>query len=226
VNKGNFKPFVNEIKNIGLNDTFIAITHYIPKSIPNFYFLANGIFGKSELKSKSTYNIGSNRILLECIIEIEKQSILLYLVHVEDKYVGREIQYSENINNIINIIKKMTVEYEIENVILCGDMNESKDKYDKNKKSREEMEMGDMKDLANKYYPVNIIDPLKELKEYLNYIEPINKGIVTLTGFNKKMIIDHFYVSKKLLENFDVKSQIVRSDASDHYPVLLELELK
>jgi len=217
---------VDEIKNIGLNDVFIAITHYIPKSIPDFYFLANGIFGKSELKNKSTYNIGSNRILLECIIEIAKLPILLYLVHVEDKYVGKEIQYSENINNMIDIIKKMTAKYETGNVILCGDMNESKDEYDKNKKSREEMKIGYMEYLADQMYPVNIIDPLKELKEYLNYVEPTNKETVTLTGFNKKMIIDHCYVSKKLLENFNVKSQIVRSDASDHYPVLLELELK
>nr|QBK89454.1 MAG: endonuclease/exonuclease/phosphatase family protein [Mimivirus LCMiAC02] len=228
INKGNFEPFINKIKNIELNHNFMARTHYIPDSIPYYFFLVNGIFSKNKLVDINTYNIGSNRILMECKIYIHNIPILLYLAHVEDKYDKNKINYDENIGNIIDIIKNKIKEYKIENVILCGDMNFPIYEYDTNEKNRkiflEDETNRNIFKHAYQMYPVNKINPLKDLNNYLKYIEPINKNQTTFTGFNKRLIIDHFFVSLSLLNKFSISSKIIKSDVSDHYPVLLEIQ--
>ena len=123
-NEGTFADITERISTIGLNNNFIALTH--KESIPpylasDFYFLSNGIFGNSVLNHKRTYDIGSNRILMSCIVNMFGTDILLFITHVEDQY--DEIKYEENIDSIVNIIIDCSNEFNIDNIILGGDFN-------------------------------------------------------------------------------------------------------
>ena len=71
--------------------------------------------------------------------------------------------------------------------------------------------------------PINNRNILEKLSTQLQYIVPNNIADINFTGFFKRMIIDHFFVSRKLLERFNVTTNILRSYVSDHYPVILDI---
>ena len=228
INTGNFNKLIDELKAINLKNKFISLTHYIKASLPYFYFLANGIFGSSKLINTRTFEIGSNRILMECIIQIYDKLVLLYVVHVHENYINdmndNIKMYDENLSNIISIIKESSNKYQISHIIMGGDLNFPVGEYDVystlDSAIRQAIVMSNPRD--------SIVNPIEKsnLLNFLHYVAPDNSAECTLTGFNKKAIIDMFFVSNDILKNFNVKSHIVPSDFSDHYPVILDISAK
>lgn len=208
IEAGNFNGIITKLDSIGLSSHFITRTHYKDnppdETVTNYFFLANGIFSRNRLvdRYKKTYNIGTNRILQRCAISLFGRPAFLYLTHVQDQYDER---YDENILNIVKVIKHERDIYGVSDIILCGDMNYAIEPDGK----------------APEPFPV-----LEELKKVLVYVSPVNKDEISFTGFNKRRIIDHFYVSRDILRKYDVVSKIHASNASDHYPVILDVSEK
>ncbi len=224
IEAGNFYPIIEKISQFGLKENFIARTHYLPGSVPKYYFLANGVFGNTLLINKRTFNIGSNRILIECIIQIDDQIVLLYVTHVEEDYSRNPERFKNNISNIASTIKQSMNDYGIQNVILGGDMNYPHGLIDINKIERDRLTAIVGKEEALIMRPIQMKNLFVELDEFLTYIKPLNATEVKFTGFNKREIIDHFYISREIGHNFEVTSKILRSSASDHYPVILDIK--
>jgi endonuclease/exonuclease/phosphatase family metal-dependent hydrolase len=219
--EGTFTGITKNMENIQLNNNFIALTH--TNDLPtDFYFLANGIFGNTNLLNKKTYNIGPNRIIMECIIDLFETNFLLFITHVEDKYAD---SYIINIDNIINVVNNAMIDNKINNIILGGDFNFPIGEVDINEGNRN-MTIQKYKITPEQAFviiPIEPANPLIKLTNLLKIIEPENKNEINFTGFFKRKIIDHFFVSENVLQNFDVTTNILRSSVSDHYPVILDI---
>jgi hypothetical protein len=116
-NQGTYGKMKRELESIGFTHNYIAETHHVPNSLSTeYYSLANAIFGSNDLKDKKTYNIGDNRIIMECKININSENFLLFVTHVKDQY--DDVNYVENIDNIIDVITKSSNTNQIDKIIL------------------------------------------------------------------------------------------------------------
>jgi len=236
-NEGTYGKMKRELESIGFNNNFIAETHHVPNSSTEYYSLANAIFGSNELRDKKTYNIGDNRIIMECKINIHGENFLLFVTHVRDQY--DDVNYVENIDNILDVITKSSNDNQIDKIILGGDMNFPLGQVDVNdhvSQNTIRMVRPRFPDLTDEELKQNLIrdgwiqeqlkNPLEKLNNILPSVIPRNIGEISFTGFFKRKVIDHFFVSPKVLEHYDVSTFIVRSNASDHYPVFLDIKPK
>jgi hypothetical protein len=137
----------------------------------------------------------------------------LLLTHFQETAAG----YDENVEETIKIINETKSKYKY--IILGGDFNFP---YGPDIPTQKELtKLG-----------ISSLDAYHEkIGEYQSYVERLSKELIYLkpendqfTGFLKEKTIDLFFVSEDFLFDFDVSTIIVKSDLSDHYPVILDFK--
>lgn len=121
----NFKKFTDTMNDLGYKHHNICNANYGKSTIINdecYYLLANGIVSQEPFKYKTNYGLVGNR----CVnVVITSDNKLLFNVHLEytDKYKTIEKMREKQINELIDIIKKEQKKHKIDEIILCGDLN-------------------------------------------------------------------------------------------------------
>lgn len=226
IEKGNFQQLIDEFTKIGLPYHYIADTHYstekgaLDTEVP-YFMLCNAIFSRYEIMSHKSVELGNNRIAIVCFIKLPNSKyITCYNVHIEfkDSLVDRaknNLRYKQvQINNLAKAIyndsKALDDRFKDVMYVLAGDFN------------NEYVPQGnsDIPSAGINFNPIT--DMLQWVPPKLSVDEGDNNRI--MTGQNVQRIIDHFFISKNV-ELPKPFSLIVPDNNSDHYPIVLDINI-
>lgn len=206
-NNFNFK-YLNELMaEIGYEYKVVAKTRFgnlIEKEDKNYYFMANAIYSKIKInKYKINQFSFIDRNFIHINFNYKKKNIDLINVHLE-YFETKSINYPD-IGNVVLLQHKLLKEYieniDNKNIIICGDFN------------------------------INIINKLPgiryndyELKtKYLSSNFNISNYFKIPTNFSQETTTDYILVKKD--SNFkSIYNYIVKSELSDHYPIIAYLK--
>jgi len=229
----NFKFLIKKMREIGYKYSYIVNTQHsnipIPFDYDEYFILANAVFSKIPIKNAQGYKLPGNRSFIECTIEINNKDVLLYNVHI-DYYHNLKVKELLNnnfsktgpFNNITNLQLDLLILHILNNmknskitdVILCGDFNKP---YKVSKK--------ELKRFRYKTIPLNFRLLLNFFEDTYNicYKDIKPNDIKRATNFSQKVATDFIFISKYFSLKID-KCKIIKTDISDHYPVMIDIK--
>lgn len=203
--KGTLRPLVDAMNKLGFIYYTIVNANYDENRVMGDYYIScNCIFSKIKPKKIVTYGLEDNRIAQ--VYEFSYNHIKLALINTHLEYND-----DKNIPNSINkIISKQILQlylitrYYEYSFILTGDLNHEI--------------------LHNNIFHGLLDNRTSIITPYYKYEYDDHN---TITSLKKDNIIDYIIISKKLIDLNILslnKSEIIKSNISDHYPVFASLK--
>ena len=219
-NKIQLNPKIDKIK---LKDDILKSNHVklicnlstfnykiITRTPNKTHYLANCIFSKFNLSNTEIHDIGHGKCVIESTINILPNiQIILLLAHFTDDKIGYDINVIKTINIILK--SKQKSKY----IIFGGDLNFPIREF---KHTSTSTRLQDSKIFETDQKNINL---LQKIEDELIYLKPDGCDFTNLT---KEQITDMFFVSKDFVYDFDIIINIVKSNLSNHYPVLLDFK--
>ncbi|AYV79598.1 MAG: endonuclease/exonuclease/phosphatase family protein [Faunusvirus sp.] len=219
VEHGNFSEIITKFKNMGYNYYVIHDTHYMRDGETkhninvldmngDYFMLCNAIFSQYPIVTglSKQFGLGNNRILSKVVVNMgQDKVVVVYNTHIEvaNSRVINGVKSDKQIqlDNIADIVCRESLTDVAfnpnNNIVLTGDFNNS---------------------YTNSALSYASIDRV------LAHIDYKNGAQIGFTGVNQHSIIDHFFVAKHMTSNVN-NSLIIKSSASDHYPVIIDIQI-
>jgi len=227
ISKCNFSYIVDEFKKIGYEYSFISNTNLSSyqrsKNQSEYFYLANAIFSKINFDYEKSFLLPTNRNFICVKIMIDNIPILIYNTHLEFvrrgvvNYLKHKLNPKGPENNVYNLQINLLLldilinckKHNTKNVIVCGDFNKPYYEIDSIEEIRWIYE-----DIKNNFYYFN------------KFFKDTSKDRNKITNLTQENQTDFIFTTKNLLEHFFITNhQILKSDLSDHYPIICDFSL-
>lgn len=174
----------------------------------NNIYLFNALFTKYAVMKKEAYVFPSHRQYIKCKLLMDGNEVEVYNIHPESENITKEANAAD-IKSLADTFTD-TDTYE-RMIIIAGDFNST------HVLKQQDYETGD--EIHRPYE--NPHNYLKK-KNFYNIYDILNHGRTEydFTGYNGT-IIDYIYVSVKFLNAYQIDFEIINTNLSDHYPVIM-----
>lgn len=202
IEKGSLIPLIDAMKNLGFEYYVCTNTTWDSSRLPyGNYVLANCIFTRYKLELSEHIGLPDNRCVQ--IVKINKNGLNHIIVNTHLEYNFNKLdQMTENILQMqINCIRNVILPYvKLYPVFITGDFNH---------------------DIIKN----TMFSPLTSMCTILS--PTIDDNSMLFTGFNSGKIIDYVLMTNNTNSLYELYDKVIlRSDISDHYPVLVSVRRK
>ena len=211
IGNASFAPFLEKMKELGYSHYLIGDTMRGNNLLhQNYYVLCNVIFSKLPFLRQAIYQLPGNRNLLSVGIQYQGTEYLVINTHLDVNNTtihlqGKEVGLAEVQSKIIRqYVQSYKNQYQVSNVLLCGDLNRPFER----KGTR----------VIKRYERLEeIFAPL-----YFLFQEPVEQKEYLLTNQTIETQTDYILINKGFTDVV-MDYYVIPYFISDHYPLVLDV---